>query len=214
MRIAANVMLGERVVPADGRVVIAEPVAPVVAAAAKLSLPGLRLEGERVGVKAEVTPTDVDGKIFTRGTDDASAVAVGRVDPVVQPVLKSVHAMLLVALDESGEEYFGFVSPEIAVGVAGEQDVRCSTDEDAVAPRYHTARVRQGVEENGRVVVASVIISIFKNAYTATRFSIVVQAKRVVGHLHNPQTSVLVPLKRHRIHHERLVDHEFHLESG
>ena len=34
-----------------------------VAAAAELSLPGLRLEGQRVGVKAEVTPTDVDGKI-------------------------------------------------------------------------------------------------------------------------------------------------------
>ena len=64
------------------------------------------------------------------------------------------------------------------------------------------------------MVVASVIISIFKNADTATRFSIVVQAKRVVGHLHNPQASVLVPLKRHRILHERLVDHEFHLESG
>ena len=60
VRVAAQVMLGLGVVPGEAGVVVAEPVAPVVAAAPVLGLSGLCLEGERVGSEPEVAPANVD----------------------------------------------------------------------------------------------------------------------------------------------------------
>ena len=122
--------------------------------------------------------------------------------------------MLLVALAEPGEEHLGFVCLSVSIGVASEQDIGGGTDEGSVAPRHHAAGVGQGVEKNGRVIIASVIVAVFEDPDAAARFSVVVQAKRVIGHLCNPEAPVFVPFERHRIHHQRFADHEFDLVAG
>src|SRR5208282_2039674 len=60
IRIALQVRIAEDVVPAPGRVVVAEPVAPVVAMPTVLRLAALGLELARVGLEPEVAALDVD----------------------------------------------------------------------------------------------------------------------------------------------------------
>ena len=59
MRVTAQVMFRVGIVPADTGVVVAEPVAPVVAAAPILGLAGLSLELERFGAEPKVAATNV-----------------------------------------------------------------------------------------------------------------------------------------------------------
>src|SRR5262249_35969619 len=135
-------------------VVAAEPVAPVVAAAAVLTLPGDGLELAGVGLEAEVAAADVHaphplplspwgrGEPGRRGAreslhalDDAAGVAVGAVDPVVEAPRQTVDAMLLIAFDEAGEEDDLLVGFAVAVGVFGVENVRGAGNEHALAPR-------------------------------------------------------------------------------
>ena len=60
MRIAADVVIGQNVLPHRIAVVAAEPVAPIVAAAAVLRLAGLRVERAVVGADAEIAAAQVD----------------------------------------------------------------------------------------------------------------------------------------------------------
>src|SRR5262249_29404975 len=59
VRVAAQVVVGEGVVPAEGAVVAAEPVTPVVAHPALLGPPGGRLQDPGVGLDAEVPVAEV-----------------------------------------------------------------------------------------------------------------------------------------------------------
>src|SRR5204862_197590 len=77
----------------------------VVAVAAELRLAAGRLDRAGVGPDADVAPGDVYGLARPRGADAAAAVAVGAVDPAVQPPHQPVDAVLLVALAEAGEQH-------------------------------------------------------------------------------------------------------------
>ena len=98
-RVAPDVVVGEDVVPAPVRVVVAEPVAPVVAVAAVLGLAALGLELAGIGAKPEIAAADRRWSlpVFMR-PHVAAAIAVGTVDPAVQAQLEAVEPMLLVAL--------------------------------------------------------------------------------------------------------------------
>src|ERR1700722_17321669 len=98
-------------------VVAAEPVAPVIAAAAELRLAGDGLEFAGVGLEAEITAADIDDALQDfawdklrrlAGLDLPAGIAVGAVDPVVDAPGKAVDAMLLIAFLEAGEEDFLF----------------------------------------------------------------------------------------------------------
>ena len=207
-------MLRLGVVPAEAGVVVAEPVAPVVAAAPVLGLAGLGLERESVGPETKVAPTNVHRQAGAGRGDNPAAVAVGAVHPVVESVLKAVHPVLLVALAKAAEEHAGFVGLAVAVCVACKQDVRSGADEDAVAPRHHAVGERKAIEKNGGVVVPAVIITILQPADAPPVLPIAVKAKRIVGHLGDPQPPTRIPLERNGIKHQRFGGHQLDPVAG
>ncbi len=79
--------------------------------------------------------------------DRAAAVAVGAVDPAVEAQLEAVEPVLLVALDEAGEEDLAMVGLAVAVAVLGVEDVRGARDQDALAPGHDAGREAESVEE-------------------------------------------------------------------
>ena len=145
--IAREVTDGHVIMPHPVWVVVAEPVTPIITPTAKLGLAcdGLEFAGH---LEAKIEPVDI--RLFTGrlAGDGAAAVAVGGVNPVVQSERKAVHAMLLVALVETGEEYFAYVGAAIAGHVLGVDNVRRGTDEDALAPREHAVGKIQPFEEH------------------------------------------------------------------
>ena len=58
VRIAAQIMIGQHVVPERVRILRAEPASPVVAIATELRRPALRLELAGVGAKTKVATAD------------------------------------------------------------------------------------------------------------------------------------------------------------
>ena len=176
VRVTAQVMFGVDVVPTETGVVVAEPVAPVVAATSILGLAGLGLELERVGAETKVAATNVHRQAGAGGGDGPAAVAVGTVHPIVESILESVHSVLLVSLVKAGEEHAGFVGFAVAVCVACEKDVWGGADEDTVAPRHDSIGERKAIEKNGRVVVAAVVIAILQPANTPSVLPFAVEA--------------------------------------
>src|SRR5262249_9173906 len=131
VRIAAQVVVGQDVVPHRIAVVAAEPVAPVVAAAAVLRLTALQVDLAGVGLDAKIATANVHDLAGLERLDLAAAVAVGAVDPVVQAPDEAVDAVLLVALGEAGVEDDLLVGLAGAFGVLGVEDVGSAGDEDA-----------------------------------------------------------------------------------
>ena len=90
--VAPEVVIGEDVVPAPVGVVVAEPVAPVVAVPAVLGPAALGLEVAGIGAKPEIAAADRRHLSGLDGADPAVAVAVGAIDPAVQSHLEAVQA--------------------------------------------------------------------------------------------------------------------------
>src|SRR5262245_38287043 len=116
------------------------------------------LEVACVGTETEVMAAQIHhregGPEFA--ADEAAAVAIGAVNPVVQAVLETVQAMLLVPFDEPGEERLAFVGFAITVGVLGVENLRRGGDQEAIAPREQAGGKIQVVEEDGGFVVSTI----------------------------------------------------------
>src|SRR5262249_15511491 len=87
VRVAAQGVVGERVVPARGAVVAAEPVAPVVTHPALLRSPRGRLDLAGVRLDAEVAVAEVQHLAGLVTLDLAAEQPARAVDPAVQTVL-------------------------------------------------------------------------------------------------------------------------------
>src|ERR1051326_2877332 len=59
VRVAAQIMIRDGIMPGGGAVIASQPVAPVIARSALLGEARSRLEGAGVGVHAEIATTDV-----------------------------------------------------------------------------------------------------------------------------------------------------------
>src|SRR5260370_35864775 len=99
MRIAAQIVILQDEMIHGIAIVAAEPVAPIVATLAVLSLARLRLEGAVIGPKAKIATADANHLTSLGGFDLAAAAAVGSVTPVVQSPDDTVQAMLRLALN-------------------------------------------------------------------------------------------------------------------
>ena len=133
VRVAPEVGFGEDVMPAPVGVIVAEPVAPVVAVPAELGLPALRLERAGVGPEPEIAAPDGGrSRPSSREQDRPAAVAVGAVDPAVEAELEPVDPVLLVPLDEAREEDLAVVGLAVAVAVLGVEDVGAQATIDAI----------------------------------------------------------------------------------
>ena len=86
-------MIFERVMPEPGRIVVAEPISPIVAMPAVLRWPDSASNSPVSGRKRKSRPLMLTPLTF------AAAVAVGAVDPAVESPLETIHAVLLVAFD-------------------------------------------------------------------------------------------------------------------
>ena len=171
VRVARKVVNGNVVMPHPVRVVVAEPIAPVIAPAAKLCLAcdGFELAGD---FKAEIESVDVHAFAGGLAGNRAAAVAVGGVDPVVQPERKTVHAMLLVALAKTREEHTPDIGLPITGGVLSIKDVGCGTNEDALTPCEDAVGEVEPIEEQGGFLIVSIAVSILQPADYATGFTV------------------------------------------
>src|SRR5215212_5645971 len=102
--------------PAPGRVVVAEPIAPIVPMPAKLRLSLDQLEGRVIGPKAKIMATEIHGFLARRGVEHSGdgvnrspTISVGGIDPVVEAVLKPVDSMLLVAFPKALEKRYTMI---------------------------------------------------------------------------------------------------------
>src|SRR5437762_2962311 len=117
-------MIGEHELVQRIAVVVAEPVAPIIAAASKLGAPGLGIDQALVRPNAKIPTVDVHHGPSLDGLDPAAAVAVGAVDPVIESPREAVDAMLLIAFHEAGIERDAYVGLAITVGILGIENLR------------------------------------------------------------------------------------------
>src|SRR5437588_3365248 len=104
MWVAADVLVGEDKLIHGVAVVAAEPVAPIVAAAAELRLAGLGVNEPLIGPNAKIAPANVKRLSGLDRARPSAAVAVGTVDPVVQTPNEAIDTMLGITRMEAGEE--------------------------------------------------------------------------------------------------------------
>ena len=213
MRITADVMIFEHVMIHGVAVIAAEPVTPVVAAAAELGLAGLSVDQALVGANAKIPAANVQRLPSLHGLRPAAAVAVGAVDPVIQPPDEAIDAVLLVALGEAGEERLAHVGAAGTGRVFGVEDLRSTGDNHALAPGHHTGREGKVVEEDRRLDILAVAVGVFKILDDAARLAFAVHAERIVGHLHDPELAVRAPGKGDRILHKRLGGRQLDFEA-
>src|SRR5262245_29918356 len=116
MRVAAEVVVGERVVPAQLAVVAAEPVAPVVPHEALLSPPRRRLDRAGVRLDAKIAVAQVQCLAGEVTLDLTAEEATRAVHPAVEAILQTVHAPLVVFSAETAVQLLHHVSPAVAVG--------------------------------------------------------------------------------------------------
>src|SRR5260221_13964977 len=101
MWVAAQVMIGQDEMIHRIAVVAAESFAPIVEAGAVLGLPSLDFDFAGLGPDAEIAAGDIDFLTGFHRTNDAAAVAIGAVNPIIQAVGQSIQAMLLIAFAEA-----------------------------------------------------------------------------------------------------------------
>ncbi len=103
VRIAAQVVILQDVVPERKTVLHAEPVAPVIAGATELRGAGLRIKLARVRLEAEIAAAEVDLLAGELALDLRALVvaavmrARGAIHPAVHAPTQAVHAELLIA---------------------------------------------------------------------------------------------------------------------
>ena len=223
MGIAAEVMIGQHIVPAGLGVVQTEPVPPVVPIAAVLRGTGLRIHQPFVHTDAKVASVDVRYLTGLYRSDFSATPAVGHVHPVVQPPARMIDEQLRVADIEPGKQGLPKIGPAIAVGILGVEHFRCSGDHNPLAPGFHSRGKANRFQEHGRFVVAAVAIGVFQEADPASGYSrryrqaempVFAHPQRVVGHFDDPELPVGTPGDVDRVHHQRLCHHQFHLEPS
>src|SRR5438128_11693793 len=155
-------MRRQEVVPEQGRVFVAEPVVPVVTMTAELRLALDDLKRAGVGLEAEIVAAEVRRLSRQLGTDVPAAAAVGGINPIVEPVFKTVDPMLLISWIETSDDRFAQIGPAIAVGVFGIKNFRRGADEHAFAPDHDAVRERDVRQKHSRFSVTAVTIGVLQ----------------------------------------------------
>ena len=204
VRIAAQVVILQNIVPERKTVLHAEPVAPVIAGATELRRAGLRIKLAGVRLEAEIPAAEVDLlaselALYLRAFVVAAVMrSGGAIHPAVHAPAQAVHAELLVAGAEAGVEHF-----LRAIG-RNEKDVRRGGDDDAFPPSQDAGGITQVADNDVALVVAPVVVRVLQPHDASSGLAIAIHAERVVRHLDDPQAALLIPIKRDRIEHHRL----------
>src|SRR5262249_25621439 len=172
--IAANVLVGQDVVIQRIAVVVAKPIAPIVAAAAILRYPGLCIDQALVGSNAQIAAAEIDRLTRLDRLYPAAALSIGAVDPIVQAPYQAVDAMLLVAFEKPSVQGDALVSFAGAFGVFRIEDLRSAGHERALAPGHYTGGKPDAVEKHRGLGVLAVAVCVFEVLDAAARFAFAV----------------------------------------
>ena len=193
----------------------AEPVAPVVAVAAILRLAADQVQLAGVRADAQVVPAQVHDLARFQRFHAAAAVAVGEIEPVVQPPHRPIDPVLLVAFDKSRVKDLLCLPVRLAVGAGLHvEDVRGIHHDGPLAPGQHAGWERQIVEKHRRLVVLSVALRRFEHHDLTARLPLAVHAERIIAHLDHPELAVRPPGHRDGVLHQRLGDDQLRRKPG
>src|SRR5205823_7864205 len=142
-----------RIVPENDAVFVAEPVAEIVADAAKLGAAGGGLKFASVRLHAKIAPAEFDLFAALSAFNDIVTDAACAVDPAIQAPRESIHLPLLVFRAETSEENFFHVGLAVAIGVFGIDDVRGRAYKSSPPPGHYSGGIGQMVEENRGLVI-------------------------------------------------------------
>ena len=183
-----------------------EPPAEIIEREAELGLAGDGFELFRARAKPKVRPAYRNAFARKlRRSDLPAAVPVGHIDPIVEPPLQAVDAVLLVAFDEALEHDAPHVRSLVAVGVFEVVDVRRARHIDPAVPRHHAGRKAQPVDKDRTRFVPPVAVDVLEQPHPALlRCSFSLRAVRIAAHLHHVQPGVGVERDGHRVGDLRL----------
>ena len=161
LRIPAQIMQGQEIMPEEGDVVVAKPVSPVITMPAVLGATGFQLEGPAIRLESQVAFPHGYWLVFWRGSDCPATVAVSRVYPIVQAILEPIHAMLRISRVKSRQNRLMNIRFAIAIAGLGIIDFAPGADHDAFAPGINTVWVIQTVEKHRRFIVNALMVAVF-----------------------------------------------------
>ena len=140
------------------------------------------------------------------------------VDAIVEPPQQGVGVHLDVGLAASigcGDEVFP-VTPEIAIRVAHQPDVRGLAHEHALLENLHRQRLDQAVGEHRAPVHDAIAVRVLEHDDAADGLVLAgrLDIAHVPGQLDGPESSSRIPVDRNRILDERLARHQFEAVAG
>src|SRR5438046_1915484 len=151
-------------------IVRAKPVPPIIAMPPVLRLAAFRFKFTCVRTEPKIAPVDVHLLSGQNRSHPAATLAIRPIEPVIQAVIITIRAMLLIARMKTGEQNFLHIRLAVAIGILGVNDVRRATDNDALAPRINAVGKTKTVEEHGGFVVVPIALRIFEKTHNSTRF--------------------------------------------
>src|SRR3954447_26723459 len=120
--------------PEPGRVVVSEPVAPIVAVTPKLRLARDCIDERFIGTDPKIVPAKIYGRScrpLAGRTHGPATVAIGPVEPVIEAVFETVGTMLLVAFGKAIEERLAHIRLSISISILRIEDLGRSADDHA-----------------------------------------------------------------------------------
>src|SRR5439155_16210616 len=175
-RIVAEKFNRHKVMPEPGRIIVSEPVSPIITMPAKLSLARDQLEVTSIRIKTQIIAAQVSRRrknsvaafwqcaAHTRADvgDDATAIAIGGVNPAIQTIIETVNSMLLIALPEARQQRVLRISFPIAIGVFGVKNFRSGAHNHSIAPGHNAVGKIDAFKKHSCLVVATVTVGIFQ----------------------------------------------------
>src|SRR5215469_10687973 len=117
IRVARQIVFGRKIMPCRGSILDSEPVAPIITMPAILRLTILRFETAITRSETKIPSVNVDAPPGAHRPNCPSAVSIGAVQPIVESIIESIGAVLLVAFAEAGKQRHMSIRASIAVGV-------------------------------------------------------------------------------------------------
>ena len=195
------------------RVAAAKPVSVIITMSPELRATRLQFDFSRVGTDSQILTSQMKTLSGSGRYNIPSAIAIGKVDPVVQASLESIDAVLLVALGEAFVKVLYDLCLSILVTVRCKKDIRCCTYDHTITPGHDTSGIGNAVKKQGGRVVLAIMVSVFEVSHSSTGLTLVVHPQRIVCHLDHPQFAIGTPVDRNRIHDQWFCSNQFSGES-
>src|SRR5439155_6306158 len=175
----------------------------LVAVPAKLCFPGDGFKGAVLRTETEIPSANVGRRPLFQGSDVASAVPVGAINPIIEAVNEAVCTVLLVAFSKAGEQFLDLVRLSIPVFIFTVENIGRRTDQNSIAPGHETGGKIHVLHKHGGFVIAAIAICILEHADCPAWFTAAIDSERIIAHLDNPKSAVRAPIEINGVDHHR-----------